>query len=245
MWRLLLIFALCGSASAVVPLHSCTSAAFGTSQSCNIPSVGQHHLIVAVMWTNGDTNVLSYTDSAGNSFSQNPFFACYPTGPACNTGVGVAQSYSISFAPRSAVLFYSSTGTFSGSDTFTVSNGDFVVDLYVAEYDQDLINADTGNQGNSPATSQVTTTGANDLIISIAADSGTSTCNFTAPASGFTIEYNPANRCMNYADRINLTPGTYTAGSTASGAAAIGYSTIAFGVAPFTSGAVRHARNQY
>ncbi len=246
MRELLLIIALFCPASlwAVVPIQTCTASG-SVSISCNIASVGQHHLIVAVVFVVGDSTPVTYTDTPGNSFSQNPFLGCVKGGNVCNTGVAMAQSYSIAFAPFSGVTFYSSTGTFSGSDTFTAGGGATGIRIVVGEYGEDLLNIDVGKQGNSPATSQVTTTGANDLIISMSGDSGVATCSSTTPASGFTSEFTQTTGCLNYADRIDLPPGTYTAGSTKVGGAVPGYTTTAFGVAPFVSTGVRHARNVY
>jgi hypothetical protein len=244
MRRLLFILALFAlPVSAAVPVQQCTNTNSGGTTSCTL-TVSAHHLVVAVGFVSGDSHTLSYTDTPGNSFSQAPLPGCITSG--CNTGVGIGQSYSISFASWAGVLFYSSTGAFSGSDTFNLSaGGSTPVFLWVGEYGQDLTGVDTGNQGNSPFTSQVTTSGSNDLIISMSGDSGVVTCSGETPASGFTIEFNNHGACLNIADRINLPPGTYTAGTTKTGSAAPGYSTIAFGVAPFVSSAVRHARNLY
>lgn len=231
---------LCGSASAVVPVRQCSATAL-TTTSCNI-TVAAHHLVTTLLATQGDVDSLTYSDTLGNSFAQVPFLGCFPGGNVCNPGVGMAQSYSITFAAQSNVLFYISTGAFSGSVTFTVSGhagNDLLIHTY--EYDQDLIGVDVGTQTGTT----ITTTGANDLIIVMTGDSGVTTCSLITPTSGFTLEFSQNISCKSYSDRINLTPGTYTYKTTLTGSAAPGWSAMAFGVAPFVSSAVRHARRLY
>jgi len=199
--------------------------------------------MVTVVYSNGDSNPLVYSDTLGNSASENPFFSCQPSGTPCtDPHAGMAQSYSLAFASRSSVLFFYSSGSFSGSVTFTGTSSSAGMNIYVGEYGQDLVNVDVGTQ-TTPGT--LVTTGANDLIISTAGDTGVATCTFDTPASGFTIEYSPTN-CLNYSDRINVPPGSYATWTTASSGSIVpGWSTIAFGVAPFVSAKVRHARNIY
>ena len=241
MWKSLLILALCGSVWAQVPAHFCTAAST-TSISCNIPSTSAHHLVTIWAFTQGDTTAITYSDTLGNSYSQNPFLGCLPGGNVCNAGVAMAQSYSISFAAQSAALFYISTGASSGSVTFTV--GGFAgnpISIYVAEYGQDLVAIDSGEQTNPT----ITTTGANDLIVVMTGDSGVTTCGSITPASGFTMESSQLATCKSYTDRINVPPGAYSYRPTLTGSGAPGFSAVAFGVAPFVSANVRHARNVY
>jgi hypothetical protein len=243
MRKLLFILALlCSSAWAVVPVRTCTaSGAAPGPVTCNI-TVAAHHLVTTTIFTSQDTNVLSYSDTLGNSYSQNPFTGCYPGSfTPCNAGVAAAQSYSITFASQSSVIFYISTGTFAGVVTFSVSGGVGTDKIYSAEYSQDIIALDAGTQTGTT----ITTTGANDLIVVMTGDSGVTTCSAITPAAGFTLEFSQNASCKSYSDRINLPPGSYSYKTTLTGNAVPGWTAVAFGVAPFVSSAVRHARNIY
>ncbi|MGH3426558.1 MAG: hypothetical protein ACRDQZ_03120 [Mycobacteriales bacterium] len=233
---LLAILLLCGAASATVGINQCTSA--GTHTVNCAFSVSAHHVVTTAIFSSGDSDTHVYSDTLGNSFSQPPLPGCNAIAANCNPNVAFSTSASITFAAQSFTLFYISTGSSSGSVTFTVTTGATrSVRILVNEYNEDFVGFDSfKGYGNGPQT--LVTAGPTDLIVSMSADSGVVTCSAFAQAPGFTAEFTQGPSCYSYSDKDGVTPGSQTVGPTLSGSAVASISTMAFGVSstPTTTG---------
>jgi hypothetical protein len=237
-WLLVPVF-LCGSAFGVVPVNTCHQVVgSGTSASCSI-TVSPHHALLTFFWSNNGP-IHTYTDSAGNSSASQANCSKSPVTaqPACAGSLSVYDlGYSSGLASEGLVAV--SSGTFSGSDTFTITTSTTVgIEIFVAEYGEDLLAFERTNN----TTAILTTTGLNDLIV-VQAGKGFS-CNFTTVGAPFTVEFLSNTTCHAVADAIDLPPGTYdgTIAETTGGADI--EPATAFGVAPFVAN-VRHRSEVY
>jgi hypothetical protein len=234
---LFVVLLLCGAASATVPVNTChhdyiTSV---TSISCNIAATSAHHAVLIWVQTNGISSV-TYSDTLGNSSASTANCGTFGILSPC---AGSKSIYYLGWCSglQTAGLWAISTGTGSGSVTFTITSTTANMQLFVAEYGQDLLSFEQANQGGAP-TFNVTTSGSSDLIGVQALDCFSGT--WTTPASGFTMEYiEPTFSAFAISDRINVTPGTYNVASIESGGTAPTQFVAVFGVGTATTG-IRH-----
>ncbi len=242
MRHIALFILLCGSAWATVPVNTChVSVGSATTANCTIASVGAHHAILAFWWTNNNVTH-TYTDTAGNSSVSLGNCSSAPT-TSFTPCAGALSVYDLTYSSGLATqgLIAVSSGTFTGSDTFTmsVSGGAVGIEIFVAEYSDDLI---AFEQTANNFVTTITTTGANDLVV-VQAGKGFF-CNFTTAAAGFTLEFVSNTTCHAMADRTSLPPGTYTGTITETTGGADIESFTAFGVAPFVA-LTRHRSQVY
>src|SRR5437868_6078697 len=142
---LLVLLTLCGSAWATVPVNSCTYATVNTTaDSCTIATVSPHHTVLTffLLGKGGiSTPTVTYTDSMGNTGTAAN--GCYPGGTPC-TGPFALYNIPGNASFEAIGLFALSTGSNSGSVTFSLSTSVMVTNFYIytAEYGEDFVGVD-------------------------------------------------------------------------------------------------------
>ncbi len=217
-----LLATLAASASASIPVHSCTNYAVGLTVSCTIATVSPNHaLLTFIKFGSGalSTLTITYSDTLGNTGTA--LASCSPSGTPC-VGPFAVYARGAPWGLSKIALFALSSGSTSGPITFSYSINDTQnrqLYIFTAEYAEDYAGVDVVNIGGSAG---LTTTGSNDLIV-VQGDAFFG--SFNAPAGGFTMEFNNTAGAMS--DKIDAPAGTYnvamsTSGNTFQAAAALG-----------------------